>query len=131
MDVLDLVGPEWELLPLRIPAGWGVRHNGLDARRLADGRVEANDSEDLLWLVMLPPPDGAYKPGADSSSREIHLDAGYYRGVYRVVLLDPDWDHVMASFTTPQLSELLVCIEKWLREAPLGDLSHRGEDTRT
>lgn len=130
MDVLDLVGPTWELLPLRIPGGWSVKHNGLLARRLPDGRIEANDSEDLLWLVKLPPPDGRYQPGPDSAWRELHLDAGCYRGVYRVDLLDPDWDHVMASFSTPQLSELLLCIEKWLLGAPLGDLSHRGEDTR-
>ena len=32
MDVLDLVGPTWELLPLRMPGGWSVRHNGLTAR---------------------------------------------------------------------------------------------------
>ena len=75
MNALDLIGPAWELVPLRIPGGWAVRHNGLDARRLADGRLEANDSEDLLWLVKLPPPDGsAYRPGADSGWREIHLD---------------------------------------------------------
>lgn len=130
MDTLDLVGPAWELVPLRIPTGWAVRHNGLSARRLPDGRLEANDGEDLLWLVKLPPPGGAYQPGDDSPWREIHLDAGWYRSVFRVVLLDPDWDHVLASYATPHLSELVLCVEKWLREAPLGDLSHRGEDTR-
>jgi hypothetical protein len=124
MNALDLVGPNWELVPLRIPGGWAVRHNGLDARRLADGRLDANDSEDLLWLVKLPPPDGAaYRPGAQSPWREIHLDAGFYRTEYRVVLLDPDWDHILASFSTADLAELVACIEKWLQHAPLGDLS--------
>lgn len=123
MDVLDLVGPAWQLLPLRIPGGWGVRHNGLDARRLDDGRLEVNDSEDLLWLVKLPPIGGAYRPGPDSPWRELHLDAGFYRTGYRVVLLDPDWDHILASFSTESLGELIACIEKWLMNAPTGDLS--------
>ncbi|MFY0532329.1 hypothetical protein [Nannocystis pusilla] len=123
MHVLDLVGPDWQLIPLRIPAGWAVRQNGLDARRLPDGSLEINDSEDLLWLVKLPPPDGEYRPGADSPGRELHLDAGFYRTAYRVDLLDPDWDHVLASFATESFTELLACIEKWLMDAPLGDLS--------
>ncbi|MDC0674365.1 hypothetical protein [Nannocystis radixulma] len=123
MDVLDLVGPAWQLIPLRIPGGWGVRHNGLDARRLADGRLDANDSEDLLWLVKLPPIGGEYRPGPDSPWREVHLDAGFYRTGYRAVLLDPDWDHILASFSTECLAELIACIEKWLMNAPTGDLS--------
>ncbi len=123
MDVLDLVGPAWELLPLRIPTGWGVRWNGLMARRLADGRLEVSDSEDLLWLVTLPPSRGVYESGPGGAWRELSLDAGWYRNTFRVVLLDPDWDHVLASFSTPRISELLVCIEKWVITAPHGDLS--------
>lgn len=123
MDALDLVGSTWQLVPLRIPGGWAVHHNGLDARRLADGRIEANDSEDLLWLAKLPPAGGAYVPGADSPWRELHLDAGFYRAGFRVVLLDPDWDQILASFTTESLAALVACVEKWLTNAPLGDLS--------
>ncbi|WP_434427304.1 hypothetical protein [Nannocystis pusilla] len=123
MHVLDLVGPDWQLVPLRIPGGWAVRQNGLDARRLPDGSLDFNDSEDLLWLVKLPPPGGEYRPGPDSPWRELHLDAGFYRTAFRVKLLDPDWDHVLASFTTESFVELLACIEKWLMNAPLGDLS--------
>ena len=123
MHVLDLVGPDWQLVPLRIPGGWAVRHNGLHARRLPDGSLDIHDSEDLLWLVKLPPPDGQYRPGADSPWRELNLDAGFYRTAYRVDLLDPGWDHGLASFTTESFAELLACIEKWLMNAPLGDLS--------
>ena len=84
---------------------------------------DANDSEDLLWLVKLPPVGGEYRPGPDSPWREVHLDAGFYRAGYRVVLLDPDWDHILASFSTESLAELIACIEKWLMNAPTGDLS--------
>ncbi|MDC0722780.1 hypothetical protein [Nannocystis bainbridge] len=123
MHVLDLVGPEWHLVPLRIPSGWAVRHNALLARRLPDGSLDINDSEDLLWLVRLPPLDGAYPPGPDDPARELHLDAGFYRTGYRLVLLDPDWDHQLASFATDSFAELLACIENWLDHAPLGDLA--------
>ena len=41
----------WELVPLRIPTGWHVRWNGIEARRLSDGRFEVNDSQDLFWAT--------------------------------------------------------------------------------
>lgn len=73
------VSEEWGLLPLRVPAGWNVICNALDARRLPDGRVEVNDSEDLYWARTAAPPwltaqDGAEK--GDLRAREIHLDVG-------------------------------------------------------
>ena len=47
---------DWSLVPLRVPAGWHVVHNALEARRLPDGRIEANDSQDLYWAHTAPPP---------------------------------------------------------------------------
>ncbi|MFE3858508.1 hypothetical protein ACFXPN_46185 [Streptomyces griseorubiginosus] len=47
---------EWSLLPLRVPMGWNVVYNTLLARRLPDGRVEVNDSEDLFWVRTARPP---------------------------------------------------------------------------
>lgn len=123
MNVLELVGPTWTLIPLRVPTGWGVRWNGLSARRLPDGQIEANDSEDLLWLVKLPPVGRDHDADPRSPWREIHLDAGFYRDTYRVVVLDPDWEHILASYSTPSLAALVACVEKWLFEAPSGDLS--------
>lgn len=97
----SLVRPEWTLIPLRIPGGWVIHHNGVDARLLADGRIEVNDSEDLLWVSTL-------------RGRELHLDLGWYRECFRLVLLAPDWDNVARSFETTDLHEIVCTLEAWL-----------------
>lgn len=114
-------GPDWALVPLRIPTGWSVRWNGFDARRLASGQVVFSDSEDLLWLTTLPPPGGA--PGStDPASRwrEQHLDLGWYRDHFRLVHLDPDWDHVAHTFETVDPEALLARLERWLLRVSAG-----------
>lgn len=111
------IGPKWELVPLRIPGGWGVRHNGIDARRLPSGRIECNDSEDLFWAVKLPPSDKqVYDKDPASPWREMALDAGWYRDHFRIVMLDPDWDNIRRSFRTPSFEEFVLRLETWLLE---------------
>ena len=101
------VSEEWSLLPLRVPAGWSVVYNELSARRLPDGRVEANSSEDLYWARTTL--------NAESGLREINVDAGWYGGRgFRVVVLDPDWEHERASYTTPDLGRLITTLESWM-----------------
>ncbi|MFG3341272.1 hypothetical protein [Glycomyces sp. NPDC048151] len=105
------VAEDWGLLPLRVPAGWSVVYNELSARRLPDGSVEANDSEDLYWARTATP-------------RDIGVDVGWYGGQgFRVVLLDPGWESVRASFTTVDLEALISTLEDWmLRIAVRGEL---------
>ncbi|MEU5306035.1 hypothetical protein ACH4YO_39565 [Streptomyces noursei] len=110
---------DWGLLPLRVPAGWHVIHNALEARRLPDGRVQANDSQDLYWARTAPPPwltgqEVAEKGGL--RAREINIDAGWYDGYgFRVVVLDPDWEHERASHTTSDLDDFVTTLEGWMR----------------
>lgn len=109
------VGPAWTLIPLRIPTGWAICWNTLSARTLPSGEIEANDSEDLLLAVKLPPSDThVYSTEATSPWREIHVDVGWYRDHFRVVMLDPDWDHVRRSHRTTELEELVRVLEDWL-----------------
>ena len=92
---------KWSLVPLRIPGGWAVKHNGIDARWIETGELEMNDSQDLFWAVKLPPPNGEpYASDPTSRWREIHVDAGWYVDRFRIDVLDPDWDHVSASYDT-------------------------------
>ncbi|OPG11016.1 hypothetical protein B1R27_00505 [Streptomyces sp. GKU 895] len=120
------VSEEWGLLPLRVPMGWNVIYNTLMARRLPDGRVEVNDSEDLYWARTARPPwlteqEVVRKGGLQA--REINIDAGWYYGCgFRVVVLDPDWDHEGASYTTSDLDEFVATLEGWIRM-----ISERGE----
>ncbi|MGW1617396.1 hypothetical protein ACWCQZ_50620 [Streptomyces sp. NPDC002285] len=91
--------------------------NALDARRLPDGRVEANDSQDLYWARTAPPPWLDVQEGAERGDlrvREIHIDVGWYDVGFRVDVLAPDWDHVQASYTTSDLDDLVASIEKWM-----------------
>lgn len=110
---------DWDLLPLRVPMGWNVVYNTLSVQRLPDGRVEANDSEDLYWARTARPPwlteqDAARKGGLQA--REINIDAGWYHDCgFRIVVLDPDWDHERASYTTADLDEFVVTLEAWMR----------------
>lgn len=105
---------EWGLLPLRIPAGWSVVYNEFSARRLPDGRVEANDSEDLFW---------ARTDRGGLPAREVNIDAGWYGGQgFRVVILDPGWEQERASFTTPDLEALVATLEDWMRSIAQGTL---------
>jgi hypothetical protein len=113
------VSEDWSLLPLRIPAGWTVVYNQLSARRLPDGRVEANDSEDLYWARTTPPPwltarEVAAKGGLQS--REVNIDAGWYGGTgFRVVVLDPDWEHERAFYATADLDAFITVLEQWMQ----------------
>ncbi|MFD0592197.1 hypothetical protein ACFQZ4_06195 [Catellatospora coxensis] len=96
---------DWELLPLRVPMGWNVVYNTLSVRRLPDGSVEANDSEDLYWARTVRPPwlteQEALRQGG-LPAREINIDAGWYHSCgFRIVVLDPDWDHERASTPLP------------------------------
>src|SRR5262245_3038272 len=111
-----------ENIPLRIPTGWSVRWNGFDAQRLPGGELDISDSQDILWLTKLPPPNGEYEKDKASPWREIHLDMGWYNSTFRIVLLDPDWEHVARSFETDDLEVLVAVIERWLLRAPNGDL---------
>ncbi|ULR53080.1 hypothetical protein [Streptomyces deccanensis] len=117
---------DWSLLPLRVPMGWNVVYNTLMARRLPDGRVEVNDSEDLYWARTARPPwlteqEAVRKGGLQA--REISIDAGWYYGCgFRIVVLDPDWDHEGASFTTSDLEEFVATLEGWMRM-----ITERGE----
>jgi len=109
---------DWDVLPLRVPAGWNVICNELSARRLPDGRVEVNDSEDLYWARTAPPPWLTGREAAEKGglwAREIDVDVGWYRSGFRVVVLDPDWDHQRASHTTSDLGELVATLEEWMR----------------
>ncbi|MEV0648429.1 hypothetical protein AB0I28_24515 [Phytomonospora sp. NPDC050363] len=109
------VGPAWGIIPLRVPGGWTVHHNALDARLLDSGLVEVNDSEDLVWMQRARPPwlDAA------KTWRDVALDVGWYRRLFRVVLLDPDWDNVAAAHETTDLDELVEVIERWLLKPPI------------
>ncbi|NLU68898.1 hypothetical protein [Streptomyces sp. HNM0574] len=115
------VSDDWNAIPLRVPAGWNVIHNALDARRLPDGRVEVNDSEDLYWARTAPRPWLTAEQLAEDReigslrAREINIDVGWYAGAgFRVVVLDPGWDDERASRTTPHLDELVATLEAWM-----------------
>lgn len=109
------IGTTWSLVPLRIPGGWAVHHNGIDARRLPSGHIEVNDSEDLFWAQKLPPPDSkVYSTDPSSPWRQIHVDAGWYRDRFRIVLLDPDWEHVRHSYETDAFEDFVRRLEEWL-----------------
>ncbi len=111
------IGTKWSLVPLCIPGGWGVRHNGIDARVLPSGMIESNDSEDLFWAVKLPPPDThVYSTDPASPWRKISIDAGWYRDHFRIVMLDPDWDHVRRSYRTASFEDFVMRLEAWLLE---------------
>ncbi|MFC5184565.1 hypothetical protein [Actinomadura harenae] len=124
---------QWSLIPLRVPPGWTVVHNALEARRLPDGRIEVNDSEDLYWARTAPPP---WIPAEDLAgsddlrAREIGVDVGWYRAHgFRVVVLDPDWDHVRASHSTFDIEDLVAVLERWTWTISQGTLpdQHGGE----
>ncbi|WP_143658283.1 hypothetical protein [Embleya scabrispora] len=106
------------MIPLRVPAGWNVIYNGVSARRLSDGRIEANDSEDLYWARTAPPPwrtAGEVAAMNGLETREINMDAGWYGGQgFRVVVLDPGWEQIRASHTTPDLHEFIATLEAWM-----------------
>ncbi|QVQ52000.1 hypothetical protein J4H86_25240 [Spiractinospora alimapuensis] len=108
----------WGLIPLRVPAGWNVIHNQLWARRLPDGGVETNDSQDLYWARTAPRPWLSAEEVAERGgpqAREINIDAGWYDGVgFRVVVLDPDWDHERASHTTSDPDDFVATLEAWM-----------------
>jgi hypothetical protein len=112
------VSEDWGLIPLRVPAGWTVIHNALEARRLPDERVEANDSEDLYWARIAPAPWLTAEEVAENGglrAREINIDVGWYDGYgFRVVVFEVDWDHQRASYTTPALDELVTTLEGWM-----------------
>jgi hypothetical protein len=111
----EQVGAKWELVPLRVPTGWAVRWNTIMARATGSGELEFNDSEDLFWAVKLPAPDSKeYSPDPTSRWREIHVDGGWYRDHFRVVMLDPDWDHVARSYETDSAEEFVRTLEEWL-----------------
>jgi hypothetical protein len=113
------IGSKWSLVPLCIPTGWAVRWNGIDARALPSGQFECNDSEDLFWAVKLPPPDThVYSTDPTSTWREIAIDAGWYRDHFRIVMLDPDWEHVRRSYSTASFEEFIAQLEKWMLEIP-------------
>lgn len=113
------IGSKWTLVPLRIPGGWGVRHNGIDARALPSGEIECNDSEDLFWAVKLPPPNSqTYATDPASPWREMGIDGGWYRDHFRLVMLDPDWDNVRRSYRTPSFEDFITTLETWLLEIP-------------
>lgn len=118
------IGSAWTLVPLRIPTGWAIRWNTIVARALPSGAVEANDSEDLLWAVKLPPSGtSVYSTDPTSPWREIHVDAGWYRDHFRIVMLDPDWDHVRRSYETADLEAFIRELETWLSQIACdGDL---------
>lgn len=110
-----MVTPAWSLIPLRIPTGWAVRHNGVEARRVSPTEIEFNDSQDIFWAVKLPPPDGKpYSTKPDSPWREVHVDAGWYDDHFRIVMLDPDWDHVRYRYTTGFPDDFIDQLEQWL-----------------
>ena len=117
---------DWGLLPLRVPAGWNVVYNALEVRRLPDGTVEANDSEDLYWARTSPPPWLSAQEVAEKGglrSREITIDAGWYGSCgFRVVVLDPGWEHERASHATSDLDEFVATLEAWM-----GMVTQRGE----
>lgn len=100
-----LIHDRWELVPLRIPTGWDVRWNGVEARRLPSGEFEVNDSQDLFWAVRMHP-------------RELHVDGGYYEtdagGVFRICVLDPDWDHVADTYETFVFDDFVAKLEQRL-----------------
>jgi catechol 2,3-dioxygenase-like lactoylglutathione lyase family enzyme len=104
----------WELVPLRVPTGWAVRWNGLEARFGPGGEVlEVSDSEDLLWITKLPPPEtGTFETDPGSPWRELGIDVGWYRDHFRTVVLDPDWDHVAESHETSDLDEVRRRVEE-------------------
>ncbi|WP_147280068.1 hypothetical protein [Marinitenerispora sediminis] len=104
------------LVPLRAPGGWAVGHKQLTARRLPDGRCEANGSEDLFWARTAPPPWLAeVPPDEDVRRREPHLDAGWYAGTgFRLCLLAPDWDHVRSQHTATRPDGLVTTLETWM-----------------
>jgi len=109
------LGPKWTLIPLRIPTGYAVRWNSLEARRIDADHVEVNDSEDLLWIEKLPPPDGRpYELDATSPWRKLVVDVGWYRTCFRIAVLDPDWSATAATFETTDLDVLVSTIESWL-----------------
>jgi hypothetical protein len=114
----------WALLPLRVPTGWAIECNGVSARLADSGEVEFNESEDLFHARKLPAlGSDRYETEAGSYWREVRVDAGWYRDHFKLMMLDPDWDHVRHTFTTADPVEFLLTLERWLAEiAKHGDL---------
>lgn len=116
-----VIDSKWSIVPLRIPTGWAVRWNTIEARRLSSGEIEFNDSEDLFWAVKLPPPDThEYSKDPASPWREIAIDAGWYRNQFKIVVLDPDWDNVRDTYRTESAEDFVNRLELWLLEVVNG-----------
>ncbi|MDA2809473.1 hypothetical protein O4J56_02375 [Nocardiopsis sp. RSe5-2] len=103
----------WTWIPLRIPSWWTIHQNSVDARRLPSGRYEVNDSEDLFW---------ASRPTAPDEEERIHLDAGWYRTLFRLVFFAHTFDDLGIGHETDDLEEFIATLESWLAspEAVIG-----------
>jgi hypothetical protein len=94
------------LMPLRIPTCWAVRWNGFFEHEDED----CVESEDLLWLERIDPKTGA--------STGPFIDLGWYGsregGVFRLVLMQDDWDHEVKRFESRDRYAIVRELEHWL-----------------
>ncbi|MBB4931670.1 hypothetical protein F4561_002490 [Lipingzhangella halophila] len=102
----------WTTVPLRIPAGWTVHRNIFAARRLPSGRYEAEDSEDLFWATT--------RLSVEAAGEEVHLDAGWYRTHFRLVVFVHGWDDIRQDHWTADLGDFVTTLESWLASNLLG-----------
>jgi hypothetical protein len=93
-------------MPLRIPTGWAVRHNGF----FEAAHPTLNESEDLLWLERVHPSDGV--------STGESIDLGWYgdreHGTFRLVRLQGGWDNERERFESRDRAAIVRELERWL-----------------
>jgi hypothetical protein len=93
-----------ELVPFRVPAGWAVVYNSF---------FDDNLDEDLLWLkqVGIPHPGAQY---AILDEEGYQIDLGWYRDVFRVVVMRRNWDDVLFDVTAAERDAVVRALEQIL-----------------
>lgn len=105
------------LQPLRIPGGWTVLYNKLEAVE-----PEKLPPEDRIWLFAFTEDIlHIYKDlGTRRRRQRLAIDLGWYpdgepSGSFRLAaVLDNDWEHPLLTFSSRSRKEVVDTLEMWL-----------------